>query len=203
MFTGIVTAVGTVRAARRTARGLLLTIAAPYRGLGIGESVAVDGACLTVVRVGRGTFAVEAVTMTRSRTNFAAYRAGRAVNLERALRAADRLGGHLVAGHVDGVGRVIHRQELDDSVLLDIRAPAPVVELCVPHGSIAVDGVSMTIDDLPGRGVLRVSVIPHTLEATTLARARAGTRVHLEADLIGKLVRGLIGPYRARRRTER
>jgi riboflavin synthase len=203
MFTGIVTAVGTVRSAKRTPRGLLLTIAVPYRRLEIGESVAVDGACLTVVRVGRGTLSVEAVTRTRSRTNFAAYRAGRPVNLERALRGTDRLGGHLVAGHVDGVGRVVRRRRLEDSVLLDIMAPAAVLELCVPHGSIAVDGVSMTIDDLPQRGVLRVSVIPHTLEATTLGRARAGTRVHLEADLVGKFVRRLIGPYRAERRTER
>lgn len=200
MFTGIVTAMGTVRRARRTGRGLALTIASPYRGLGIGESIAVDGACLTVVKTGTGTFTVEAVTMTRTRTTFGDWQAGRACNLERSLRLGARLGGHLVAGHVDGVGAVVKRHVLEDSVLLDIRVPKPVFDFCVPHGSIAVDGVSMTVNAMPGRNVVQLSVIPHTLEVTTLGRARVGTRVHLEADLIGKFVRQLASPYLAGRR---
>ena len=195
MFTGIVTAMGTVAKVRRTGRGLELTIASRYRGLGIGDSVALDGACLTVVRTGRGTFAVEAVTMTRSRTTFGAWRVGRVCNLERPLRLGGRLGGHLVAGHVDGVGRVVRRQVLEDSVLLDIRVPKPVFDLCVPHGSVAVDGVSITVNAMPARNVVQLSIIPHTLEVTTLGRARIGTRVHLEADLIGKFVRQLALPY--------
>jgi riboflavin synthase len=196
MFTGIVTAMGTVRRTRRTANGLEITIAHPYRRVGIGESIAVDGACLTVVRTARGTFTVEAVTMTRSRTTFGAYRAERAVNLERSLQLGDRLGGHLVSGHVDGVGTVVRRKVLDDSVLLDIRVPKLVAELSVLHGSIAVDGISMTVNAVPRRGVVQISVIPHTQEVTTLGRARVGTRVHLEADLIGKFVRQLLAPYR-------
>jgi riboflavin synthase len=203
MFTGIVTAVGTVRTARRTARALALTVASPFRGLAIGESIAVDGACLTVVRTGKGTFTVEAVVTTRGRTNFGAYRAGRTVNLERALRVSDRLGGHLVSGHVDGVGEVVRREVLADAVLLDIRVPPLVAALSVPHGSICVDGCSMTVNALPRRGIVQLSVIPHTLEVTTLGRARVGTRVHLEADLIGKFVRQLVLPHRAARRTER
>jgi len=203
MFTGIVTAMGTVRAARRTARALALTIGAPYRGLAIGESIAVDGACLTVVRTGKGTFTVEAVVTTRGRTNFGAYRPGRIVNLERALRVSDRLGGHLVSGHVDGVGDVVRRVVLEDAVLLDIRVPPLVAGLSVPHGSICVNGCSMTVNALPRRGIVQLSVIPHTLEVTTLGRARVGTRVHLEADLIGKFVRQLVLPHRAARRTER
>ena len=205
MFTGIVTAMGTVRRARRTARGLALTIASPYRGLKIGDSIAVDGACLTVVKTGKGTFTVEAVTMTRSRTTFGAATPGRVVNLERPLRASDRLGGHLVSGHVDGVGVVVRREVLEDSVLLDIRVPKLVADVSVLHGSIAVDGVSMTVNAVPRRGVVQISVIPHTLEVTTLGRARMGTRVHLEADQIGKLVQHVLAPYRARppRRKER
>ncbi len=199
MFTGIVTALGTVRRARRTARGLEVTVEHPYRRrFAIGESVAVDGACLTVVKAARGTFVVEAVTMTRSRTTFGDYRAGRRVNLERSLKLGDLLGGHLVSGHVDGVGTVARRKELGDSVLLDIRVPPLVAALSVVHGSIAVDGVSMTVNDLPRPGVVQISVIPHTREVTTLGRANVGSRVHLEADLIGKFVSHLLAPYRRR-----
>jgi riboflavin synthase len=203
MFTGIVTAMGSVRRARRTARALELVIACPYRRLAVGESVAVDGACLTVVRAGKGTFTVEAVVTTRGRTNFGAYRAGRVVNLERALKVGDRLGGHLVSGHVDGVGEVVRHEVLEDAVLLDIRVPKAVADLAVPHGSICVDGCSMTVNAIPRRGVVQLSVIPHTLEVTTLGRARVGTRVHLEADLIGKFVRQLVAPHRAARGTRR
>lgn len=197
MFTGIVTAVGTVRAVTKTARGLEITIAAPYRGVTVGESIAVDGACLTVVRKARGTFVVQAVTTTRDRTNFGAFRAGRRVNLERALEVGDRLGGHLVSGHVDGVGTVIRRRTVDDAVLLDIRVPKAVAALSVPHGSICLDGVSLTLNALPRAGVVQVAVIPHTLRATTLGRAKVATRVHLEADQVGKFVMQLLAPYRA------
>jgi riboflavin synthase len=201
MFTGIVTAMATVRRVRRTAHGLEVVIEHPYRRkIGIGESIAVDGTCLTVVKTGKRTFTVEAVTMTRSRTTFADYRAGRPVNLERSLKLGDLLGGHMVAGHVDGVGTVVRRQVLDDSVLLDIRAPTYVADLSVLHGSIAVDGISMTVNALPRRGVVQISVIPHTLKVTTLGRARVGTRVHLEADLIGKFVQHLLAPHAAARR---
>jgi riboflavin synthase len=198
MFTGIVTAMGTVRRVRRTAHGLEVVIEHPYRRkIGIGESIAVDGTCLTVVKTGKRTFTVEAVTMTRSRTTFGDYRAGRPVNLERSLKLGDLLGGHMVAGHVDGVGAVVRRQVLADSVLLDIRAPRYVADLSVLHGSIAVDGISMTVNALPRRGVVQISVIPHTLQVTTLGRARVGTRVHLEADLIGKFVQHLLAPHAA------
>ncbi len=197
MFTGIVTAMGEVRRLRRTARGLAVTIRHPYRAhLAIGESIAVDGTCLTVVKRAKHTFTVEAVTMTRSRTTFGSWREGRPVNLERSLKLGDLLGGHLVSGHVDGVGTVVARRVLADSVLLDLRVPKLVADLSVLHGSIAVDGISMTVNDIPRRGVVQISVIPHTLEVTTLGRARVGTRVHLEADLIGKFVQHLLAPYR-------
>ena len=159
-----------------------------------------DGACLTVVKTGKGTFTVEAVTMTRTRTTFADFAPGRPVNLERSLRASDRLGGHLVSGHVDGVGTVVRRVALEDSVLLDIRVPEDVAAVSVLHGSIAVDGVSLTVNAIPKRGIVQVSLIPYTLEVTTLGRARVGTRVHLEADQVGKIVRHVLAPYRAARR---
>ncbi len=204
MFTGLVTAVGTVRAVRRTGKGLRLTIAAPYRGLAVGESVAVDGVCLTVTARRRGAFDVEAVVSTRGRTTIGDWTVGRRVNLERALRVGDRLGGHLVSGHVDGVGTVMRREERGDAVLLDIRVPAAVAKLTVLHGSITVDGVSLTVNALPRRGVVQVALIPHTLGVTTLVGARRGARVHLEADQVAKFVQRLVTPYRAaRRRTER
>ena len=200
MFTGLVTAIGTVTKARATARGRRLTIRAPYRGLAVGESVAVNGTCLTVVARRRGSFDVEAVAATRSRTTIGDWHAGTRVNLERALRLGDRLGGHLVAGHVDGVGTVLARLAEGDGVLLDVRLPADVASVTVPRGSLAVDGVSLTVAALPRRGVARLALIPHTLSATTLVGARPGDRVHLEADQIGKLVRQLLLPHRARRR---
>ena len=197
MFTGIVTAMGTVRRARR-ARGVLeLAIAAPYRGVAIGESVAVDGVCLTVTGKERGGFRVQVVPATTDRTNLADYRAGRRVNLERALRAGDRMGGHLVAGHVDGVGAVTRAVPREGSVELTLRVPADVARICVPRGSIAVDGVSFTIASVPRRGLIRIAVVPHTRAVTTLGRAGVGSRVHLEADLIGKMVAELTQPYRA------
>ena len=197
MFTGIVTAVGTVRRVRRTARGLRLTIAAPYRGLAVGESIAIDGACLTVVARGQGSFVVEAIATTRGRTKVARYAAGTRVNLERALALGERLGGHLVAGHVDGVGRVVRRVEQGDALLLDLEVPAEVRALCVAHGSITVDGVSLTVNALPRGGRVQVALIGHTREVTTLGGVPVGDRVHLEADLIGKFVRQLVQPYRA------
>ena len=203
MFTGLVTAVGKVIRVVKTERGLRLGISSPYRDLEVGESIAVDGACLTVVAKEKGKFAVEAIATTRARTRVAEYVVGSAVNLERALRPTDRLGGHLVAGHVDGVGIVKRRKQVSgESVLLDIAVPREVAGLCVPHGSITVDGVSLTVNALPKRGWVQVALIPHTLENTTLGGAAVGARVHLEADVVGKYVKQLVQPYRARGRRE-
>ena len=203
MFSGLVSAVGTVRTAQATKRALSLTIAAPYRGLAVGESVAVDGACLTVVARARGAFTVEVIGTTKGRTKLGGYRAGRRVNLERALKVSDRLGGHLVAGHVDGVGRIVRRRETEEALLLDIAVPAAVGALSVPHGSITVDGVSLTINAVPARNRVQVALIPHTRRATTLGGAPVGARVHLEADLVGKFVRQLMQERSGRRTREK
>ncbi|HET7598912.1 MAG TPA: riboflavin synthase [Gemmatimonadales bacterium] len=192
MFTGIVTAVGRVREARATEAGRELVVEAPYHDLATGESIAVDGACLTVAARGEGWFGVQVVRTSLERTNFGAYQVGRRVNLERALRAGDRLGGHLVQGHVDGVGKVAAVAGGGDARLLDIGVPPAVARVSVPLGSITVDGVSLTVNArLPG-GVIQVSLIPFTLRHTTLGERRVGDAVHLEADTIGKYVEALL-----------
>jgi len=198
MFTGIVTAVGTVAAVRVLAPGRatgdggrVLRIRAPYRGLRRGESIAVSGACLTVTRVVRGAFEVDAVETTLGRTLFGEYARGRKVNLERAVRAADRLGGHLVQGHVDGVATVERGARRGDAWVYDLRVPSEVAEVTIPFGSITVDGVSLTVNAVPAPGVVQISLIPHTRVATTLGSLAAGDRVHVEADVVGKYVRQL------------
>jgi riboflavin synthase len=192
MFTGIVSAVGTVRETRRTEAGLELVFDCPYEGLVPGESVAVDGACLTVERVVPDGFVAHVIRTTIERTRFGEFTAGQRVNLERALRAGDRLGGHLVQGHVDGVGTVERVATHDDARLIDLRVPAEVARVTVPLGSITVDGVSLTVNDVPVPGTIQISLIPFTLQHTTLGLRAPGDRVHLEADTIGKYVRGLL-----------
>ena len=192
MFTGIVTALGTVTAVERDAERLSLTVESPYRDLTVGESVAVNGACLTVVETDGNRFRVEAVVTTRGRTRFGDMAAEERVNLERAMQMGDRFGGHLVQGHVDGVGTVTKVGEHDDALLIDIEVPADVAEVSVPYGSIAVDGVSMTVNAVPRTGVVQLSVIPFTREHTTLGLLEPYDRVHLEADMIGKYVRQVL-----------
>jgi riboflavin synthase len=191
MFTGIVSAVGRVAKATRNGRGLLLSIRAPYKGLRRGESIAVNGACLTVERVVTGGFMAHAVETTLGRTLLGEWAAGRPVNLERAVRAIDRLGGHLVQGHVDGVAVVTRVAERGDALLVDLQVPAEVLEVSIPHGSLTVDGVSLTVNALPEGGVAQVSLVPFTRAHTTLGALRAGDRVHVEGDVLGKYVRRL------------
>jgi riboflavin synthase len=199
MFTGIVTAVGTVRQARRTPTGLELTIECPYPDLEVGESVAVDGACLTAQALTPGGFAAQVIGTSLERTGFARYAKGQRVNLERALRAGDRLGGHLVQGHVDGVGTVEQVTDGSDARLLNLRVPDEVARISVPLGSITVDGVSLTVNAKPAPGVIQISLIPFTLQHTTLSERRVGDRVHLEADTIGKYVAALLEEQKGER----
>jgi riboflavin synthase len=190
MFTGIVDAVGRIDAVHVN-NGVELRVKASYKGVKKGESIAVNGACLTVERVVKGGFTVRAVATTLGRTLIGEWDKGRRVNLERALRASDRLGGHFVQGHVDGVGTVSRVAEVDDALLMDIRVPHEVAETTVLHGSITVDGVSLTVNALPSAGVMQVSLVPFTREHTTLGQLKQGDRVHVEADVLGKYVRQL------------
>ena len=192
MFTGIVTAVGQVGGRSRTADGLELTITHPYGALASGESIAVDGACLTVQAQPAAGFTVQIIRTSLERTNFSSYEIGRKVNLERALQLGDRLGGHLVQGHVDGLGVVKAVGQRDDARLVDLEVPEEVGRVSVHLGSITVNGVSLTVNAKPGPREIQISLIPFTLQHTTLGALGVGDRVHLEADTIGKYVAELL-----------
>ena len=191
MFTGIITEVGSVARADHEAEGLELTIRSSYSDLELGESIAVDGACLTVQKLSDSTFQAHVIRTSLDRTRFADYVPGQRVNLERALRLGDRLGGHLVQGHVDGLGRVEMVAEREDARLLNIRVPPSIGRTSVPQGSITVDGVSLTVNAKLEPDLIQISLIPYTLQHTTLGERRVGDRVHLEADTIGKYVEAL------------
>jgi riboflavin synthase len=192
MFTGIVTAVGEVVEAERGPDRLALTIRSPYADLGIGDSIAVNGACLTVVARDADTFRVDVIVTTRGRTSLESLTAGDRVNLERALAVGERLGGHFVQGHVDGLGEIVGLRPEEDAWLMDIRLPPEVAELSIPHGSIAIDGVSLTISDMLDDGTVQIGLIPFTMEQTTLGERRIGDTVQVEADMLGKYVRQLV-----------
>ena len=199
MFTGLIDDVGVVERVERREAGRELRILSRYAGLTPGESIAVNGACLTVREQGAGWFTVAAIVTTLERTTIAAWEPGRRVNLERALRLGDRLGGHMVQGHVDAVGVVDAVRRRDDALLVDVRLPEELEPLMVPHGSVAVDGVSLTVNALPAPGILQLSLIEYTWTHATLGALRAGDGVHVEADMIGKYVRQLVAPYAAAR----
>ena len=192
MFTGLVDDVGTITAVGVDAAGRELRISCRYDDLVAGESIACHGACLTVREWAPGWFTVAAVVTTLDRTTIASWEAGKRVNLERSLRAGDRLGGHIVQGHVDAVGEVLTTARRDDAWLIDVAVPPDIDELLVPHGAVAVDGVSLTVNALPRPGVLQLSVIEFTLRHTALGDLHAGDRVHLEGDVVGKYVRRLL-----------
>ena len=199
MFTGLVDDVGVVERVERTEAGRELRVASRYAGLTTGESIAVNGACLTVREHGEGWFTTAAIVTTLERTTIGSWEPGRRVNLERAMRLGDRLGGHMVQGHVDAVGVVEGVRRRDDALLVDVRIPDELEALMVPHGSVAVDGVSLTVNALPAPGILQLSLIEYTWTHTTLGALRPGDGVHVEADVIGKYVRQLVAPYAAAR----
>jgi len=196
MFTGIVEELGTVRRVTPHATGarLELEARAVLEGVTTGDSIAVNGCCLTVVEHGHDWWSADVVQETLQRTCLGELRPGNHVNLERPVRLADRLGGHLVQGHVDGVGQIIERLAcLDGSALVDLSLPSPLVRYVVEKGSIAVDGVSLTIVRVE-RDRFSVALIPHTLAATTLGSKTLGASVNLEVDLIAKYVERLLAP---------
>lgn len=195
MFTGLITAIGEIRQVRTPGEGRALEIAAPWTDLVAGESIAVDGACLTVETVTPAGFTVHLVTTTLARTRFGATVVGDRCNLERAVQVGDRLGGHIVQGHVDGVGQVVRVMKRGDARLLDLSVPPVVADASVPLGSVTVDGVSLTINAMPEPGVIQVSLIPFTLQHTTLGDRQPGDQVHLEGDAVGKYVRAMLQPH--------
>jgi riboflavin synthase len=189
MFTGLVETIGTItRHAPDGAGGTVLTLAAPFAGeLALGESVAVNGVCLTVTQRTPETFLVQAGPETLRRTNLGTLRDGDRVNLERSLRLGDRLGGHLVQGHVDGVGQVAAREPQGEWETVWFAVPPELAAQMVTKGSVTVDGVSLTlVDVLADR--FSVALIPHTLAATTLGFKQPGDAVNIETDVFGKYV---------------
>lgn len=193
MFTGIVEDLGTVREVRHgpAAARLRIATALPLGEIRDGDSIAVDGTCLTVVARAADAFEVDAAAETLARTTMGRLRPGDRVHLERAMRLGDRLGGHLVTGHVDGVGTLLARRELGAALEVTYAGPPEVMRYVVVKGSICVDGVSLTVNaaDEERFGVV---LIPHTLAVTHLGRRPPGSRVNLEADLIGKYVERLV-----------
>jgi riboflavin synthase len=195
MFTGLVQDVGTIEQLRVTPAGRELRVRCRYDDLVDGESIAVNGACLTVREQGAGWFTAAAVTTTLERTAIGEWASGRRVNLERAMQAGDRFGGHLVLGHVDGIAAVIDIETKGDARLVSLSLPDGLSELMIPHGSLTVDGVSLTVNELPAPAVVQLSLIEFTLSHTALGELRVGQHVHVEGDVIGKYVRRMLAPY--------
>lgn len=193
MFTGIIEELGVVQALDRGLQSAVLTIVARrvVDGMHVGDSITVNGVCLTVVRMADHHFAVDVSPETLRVTALGALAAGDGVNLERAMRLSDRLGGHLVSGHVEGVGRVASRTPDGTAVNLVIEAPREILRYCIGKGSITVDGVSLTITSLTDK-TIGVTIIPHTAQVTNLGLKPPGALVNLEPDLIAKYVERLL-----------
>lgn len=190
MFTGIIESVGRV-VARKKAR-LVVEPRPAFRQVRLGESISVGGVCLTVEAVSGSHLAFGLLPETVRVSTLGALGAGDGVHLERAVRAGDRLGGHLLLGHVDGQGKVLRREKRGSSITLEIQVAPALVSLLVPKGPIAVDGVSLTLDRSIERDRFRVHLVSHTLARTILGQKRAGNRVNLEVDLVLKYLRGML-----------
>lgn len=196
VFTGLIEDVGVVAAVEVRPDARVVTVrpgALPVAELTLGESVAVDGVCLTVTARDDGAFTVLAGEETLRRTAIGDLAPGARVNLERALRMGDRLGGHMVQGHVDAVGVLAGRHASADNLALDVTAPAPLLRYVVEKGSIAVDGISLTVTRVDDSS-FSLALIPHTVQATAIAAKKVGARVNLEVDMIAKYVERLLGP---------
>ena len=188
MFTGIITDIGTVQGLEQ--RGdLRARIGTSYEtsGIEIGASIACNGVCLTVIALGDDTFDVEISAETVSKTNFDTWTQGKRINLERALRVGDELGGHIVSGHVDGVAEIVAMQDEGDSTRLTFRAPEALARYIAPKGSVTLNGTSLTVNEVSGCD-FGINLIPHTQEVTTWGLAKTGDRVNLEIDTLARYV---------------
>jgi riboflavin synthase len=189
MFTGIVEEIGMMKAIQKGGDWCKLTIRASsiLEDVKLGDSIAVNGVCLTVTHFTKDQFIVDVMPDTMTKTSLAALKTGSQVNLERAMAADGRFGGHFVSGHVDGTGIILSRKPYGNAVLFDIGAPKELLNYMIPKGSIAVDGISLTIV-VVGTQSFQLSIIPHTLEQTVLALKQAGDIVNLECDMVGKYI---------------
>ena len=189
MFTGLIEELGTVKGIRSQSGGMRLSIAGKtvLEGMKAGDSIAVNGACLTVVEMSHSVFGADVSKETLTKTTLGRLRVGDRVNMERAMRPTDRLGGHLVAGHVDAVGVIRTIERTGEASLFTFEAPPEVSRYLIYKGSIAIDGISLTVNEVQG-GRFTVTIIPHTARQTTLGFKKVGDPVNLESDMIGKYV---------------
>jgi riboflavin synthase len=207
MFTGIIEEMGVVQGFHRDKKSGRLTVLAKtvLEELALGDSITVNGVCLTVIDRTDGDFTADVSSETLAVTNLGSLNVGDAVNLERAVRVNSRLGGHLVSGHIDGIGRIRDRRQEDEALFLTIEIPKELSRYCVKKGSIAVDGISLTINQVTDKDI-QVAIIPHTAKATTLGLKGVGSGVNLECDLIGKYLERLLlepGPEGAPQKIDR
>ncbi len=193
MFTGIIEEIGRVRFLKKAGDSAQMSLEARaiLEDIHIGDSISVSGACLTVVEAISNAFTVDISPETLSATTLGEIKPGDPVNLERAIKAGGRFGGHMVSGHVDGVGALLRKTEQGNAQVLTFSAPGEILEISVPKGSMAVDGVSLTINEI-GEESFSVAVIPHTVRMTTLGARGIGCRVNLESDLIGKYIQRIL-----------
>ena len=192
MFTGLIEDVGTVTTVERVPKGVRLSVRTRLPGIEHGGSIAVDGACVTAVELSGDRFSADVSAETLDKTTLGDRKAGDRVNLERPIALGDRLGGHLVLGHVDGVGQIVRREEIGEGVLIELRLPAALPPLVVSKGSIALDGISLTVNALLDPDRISLFIIPETLRATTWGIKGVGAKVNVEADILGKHVARLL-----------
>ncbi|WP_156204697.1 riboflavin synthase [Candidatus Syntrophocurvum alkaliphilum] len=193
MFTGIIEELGVVKNIVKGANSCKINIQCQevLSDVKLGDSIAINGVCLTVVEFSKNHFIADVMAETLEKTILKELKSGSQINLERALRLSDRLGGHLVQGHVDGVGTILEKENLDISIIFRIQAPEHVLKYIIPKGSIAIDGISLTVVDVFAES-FSVSVIPHTATITTLGQKDTGDKVNLETDIIGRYIERLI-----------
>jgi riboflavin synthase len=198
MFTGLIETQGVVTHVQRVSGGAQVQIYAPEfgRDMALGDSIAVDGACLTVAQFQRGAFVADVSDETLAKTTLGSLRQSSKVNLERALRISDRLGGHMVTGHVDGVGKLLLRHPAGNSTIYQFQVPPSLMEYIVPKGSVAVDGISLTVAQIRGES-FAAAVVPHTEEVTTLREKPIGAPVNVEVDVMAKYVKRFVDLYAA------
>jgi len=189
LFTGLVTEIGTVQSTSRTSSGQRLVVRAPGTAseTALGDSVDINGACQTVMNISGDTFSVDTIPETLKKTTLGELKVGSRVNLEQAVKASDRLGGHIISGHIDCVGTVVRARKLPTVIELKVSFPSEFTDLIVPQGSVALDGVSLTVAAL-NQNEFTVAIIPTTWEMTTLSDLKSGSRINLEFDIMGKYI---------------
>jgi riboflavin synthase len=194
MFTGLIEEIGVVQSIKKSAKSARITIKADkvLEGIKLGDSISTNGVCLTATEFSAKSFTVDVMAETMRRSNLKDFSPGQEVNLERAMRLGDRLGGHIVSGHIDGMGTIVNYQNEDNAVWITISSNPEILKYIVQKGSIAIDGVSLTVAYVD-ESVFKVSIIPHTKDATTLLRKKVGYDVNLECDVVGKYIEKLMG----------